>query len=409
MVLAALAASWHAGKIMNKTSPFLLVICYLGFVSLGLPDTLLGVAWPFIRGSFDLPQAAAAAAFIAMGTAYALSGSASGRLLGSLGTGRLLVLSSAAVTLAVFGFAGSPAWWLFVLAAMVHGFGSGAIDTGLNDFVSRHFSARHMNWLHACYSLGAAAGPAVMTAAVSPHGAWRVGYLAVGGILLILTLLFIFTRRGWADGGPVSPVPAVRAPLRATLALPVVRWHLWLFFLYCGVESTVGQWSFTLLAEGRQFPVALAGSIVTTYWSAIFAGRILGGFLVLRAGAARLVRLGIAGAALSTLALLPNAPPATALISLLLTGLALAPIFPCLMTLTPERTGPAHTANAIGLQVTAATLGIAVWPSLAGLAAQLAGPAALPVLFAGMTGLLWIIHEMGHRRSNTPGIRTGLT
>ena len=409
MVLAALAASWHAGKIMNKTSPFLLVICYLGFVSLGLPDTLLGGAWPFIRGSFDLPQAAAAAAFIAMGTAYALSGSASGHLLSSLGTGRLLVLSSAAVTLAVFGFAGSPAWWLFVLAAMVHGFGSGAIDTGLNDFVSRHFSARHMNWLHACYSLGAAAGPAVMTAAVSPHGAWRVGYLAVGGILLILTLLFIFTRRGWADGGPVSPVPAVRAPLRATLALPVVRWHLWLFFLYCGVESTIGQWSFTLLAEGRQFPVALAGSIVTTYWSAIFAGRILGGFLVLRAGAARLVRLGIAGAALSTLALLPNAPPATALISLLLTGLALAPIFPCLMTLTPERTGPAHTANAIGLQVTAATLGIAVWPSLAGLAAQLAGPAALPVLFAGMTGLLWIIHEMGHRRSNTPGIRTGLT
>ena len=215
MVLAALAARWHAGKLMNKTSPFLLVICYLGFVSLGLPDTLLGVAWPFIRGSFALPQAAAAAAFIAMGMAYALSGSASGRLLGSLGTGRLLVLSSAAVTLAVFGFAGTPAWWLFVLAAMVHGFGSGAIDTGLNDFVSRRFSARHMNWLHACYSLGAAAGPAVMTAAVSPHGAWRTGYLAVGGILLILTLLFVFTRHGWADGGPISPVPALRAPLRA--------------------------------------------------------------------------------------------------------------------------------------------------------------------------------------------------
>ncbi len=392
------------GKFMNKTSPLLLVICYLGFVSLGLPDTLLGVAWPFIRSSFDLPQAAAAAAFIAMGTAYGLSGSASGRLLGSLGTGRLLVLSSAAVTLAVFGFASTPAWWLFVLAAIVHGFGSGAIDTGLNDFVSRHFSARHMNWLHACYSLGAAAGPAVMTAAVSPHGAWRAGYLAVGIILLILTLLFVFTRHGWTDGGTVSPAPAVRAPLRATLALPVVRWHLWLFFLYAGVESTVGQWSFTLLSEGRQFPVALSGGIVTTYWSAIFAGRILGGFLVLRAGAARLVHYGIAGAALSTLALLPNAPPAAAMISLLLTGLALAPVFPCLMTLTPERTGPAHTANAIGLQVTAATLGIAVWPSLAGLAAQQAGPAALPGVFVGMTVLLWLVHRGGsfqtsHHRS----------
>lgn len=378
-----------------KSSRLLLITCYLGFISLGLPDTLLGVAWPFVRTTFDLPLGAAAAAFVAMGIAYGISGSAAGRLLGSLGTGRLLVLSSAAVTLAVFGFAVAPAWWFFVLATLLHGFGSGAIDTGLNDFVSRRFSARHMNWLHACFSLGAAAGPALMTAAVNPDGAWRSGYLTVGTILLILTLLYFFTRHGWSEGTSESAAPPARAPLRETLAIPAVRWHLLLFFVYCGVESTVGQWSFTLLTEGRHIPTATAGGIVTAYWTAIFAGRILGGFLVLRAGPGRLVRLGIAGAALALLALIPGIHPAVALISLLLTGLALAPIFPCLMTLTPERTGPTHSANAIGLQVTAATLGIAVWPSLAGLTAQFAGPAALPVLFAGMTILLWIIHEAG--------------
>lgn len=387
---------------MSKPSFFLLVICYLGFISLGLPDTLLGVAWPFVRETFGLPQAAAAAAFIAMGAAYGLSGSASGKLLGSLGTGRLLLLSSAAVTLAVFGYATTPSWGLFILASMMHGFGSGAIDTGLNDFVSRRFSARHMNWLHACFSLGAAAGPAVMTAAVSPNGAWRSGYLTVGIALLLLTVLFFFTRHDWGQERPDHCPPPVRAPLRRTLALPAVRWHLWLFFVYCGVESAVGQWSFTLLSEGRQVTTALAGVIVTTYWTAIFAGRILGGFLVLRAGSARLVRLGITGAALSTLLLLPDAPPALALMALLLTGLALAPIFPCLMTLTLERAGPAHSANAIGLQVTAATIGIAFWPSLAGLVAQVAGPAALPVVFAGMTLLLWVLHETGLHRQPVP-------
>ena len=385
---------------MKKESTLLLTLCYLGFISLGLPDTLMGVAWPFVRETFALPQAAAAAVFMAMGIAYGLSGTAAGGLLAAWGTGRLLMLSSAAVTVAVFSFAASPGWLWFVLAAMLHGLGSGAIDTGLNDFVSRRFSARHMNWLHACFSLGAADGPAIMTAAVTPSGAWRFGYLTVGSLLLVLTILYFFTRHHWTAGGEETIPSAVRAPLRETLALPVVRWHLWIFFLLVGVEGTVGQWSFTLLTEGWQLPAGLAGGMVTAYWSSIFAGRVLGGLFVIRAGAANLVRWGIGAAALSTCGLLiPNTHYALAAISLVLTGLTLAPLFPCLMTLTPERIGPAHSANAIGLQVTAATAGLAVWPSLAGLTAQIAGPVSLPLFFAGMTALLFIIYKMGPVRS----------
>lgn len=391
----------------TRSAGLLLLICYLGFISLGLPDTLLGVAWPFIRGEFGLSQVAAAAAFTAMGIAYGISGSSAGRVLAALGTGRLLVWSSAAVSLAVAGYALSPVWPVFVVGGVLHGLGSGAIDTGLNHFVSRHYSARHMNWLHACFSLGAAAGPAVMTYAVGRNGAWRAGYGVVGSLLLGLTLLFFLTRRKWGDKNPgeedhhpVAPVPAVpmeRASLWSTLQLPAARWHLWLFFVYAGIESTVGQWSFTLLTEGLGVPALSAGAMVTGYWSAIFAGRLLSGGIVARMGSAALVRGGLAIAAFACCTMMITQRPLIVLIGLLVTGLAIAPVFPCLMTLTPLRMGSAHAANAIGLQVTAATVGIAFWPSMGGLTAQHAGAAALPWLYGGMAVLLWLTHESGIR------------
>lgn len=154
------------------------------------------------------------------------------------------------------------------------------------------------------------------------QGAWRTGYFIVGGVLSVLTLLFFLTRSQWAESTTSADrPPTVRAPLMETLAQPVVRWYLLLFFVYAGIESTVGQWSFTLLTESRRLSTGVAGTLVTSYWTAIFAGRILSGFLVPRTGSARLVRLGVAGAAVSGLLLLPTASPLVALGSLLLTRL----------------------------------------------------------------------------------------
>ena len=179
----------------------LLMIAYLGFISLGLPDTLIGVAWPSVRETFRLQQHAIAVLFVGTGCSYFLSSVFTGRLRNTLGIGVLLAASSALVACSTLGYALAPVWALFAACSLLHGLGSGAIDAGLNHYVAHHFSARHMTWLHACYSVGAMGGPLIMTGVMAGSGSWRAGYLMVAVLLLGLTLLFGTTRRLW--NGPV--------------------------------------------------------------------------------------------------------------------------------------------------------------------------------------------------------------
>jgi fucose permease len=372
---------------MSKRHPILLlVVAYIGFISLGLPDTLFGVAWPFVREEFGLPLRMAGSAFLAGGIAYGLSAALSGRALGRLGVGSVLFWSSALVCLAVFGFAMAPGWIIFVTCTFAHGLGSGAIDTGLNHYAARHFSARQMNWLHASFGFGAALGPATMTTALVSTGSWRDGYMWVGALLAALSLLFLTTRGQWREPVTLECEKHAKGPgLLETLQSPAVRFHLVAFFIYAGAESAVGQWSFTLLSGSRGLGAAAAGSIVTIYWAAILAGRILSGFIVERIGSARLVRWSSGVAACGAALVLIPLPPALTIAGILLVGLAFAPMFPCLMSLTPERVGERRSANAAGLQVTAATLGIAIIPALAGFAADRVGLESLPILWLALT------------------------
>ena len=191
----------------------LLAIAYLGFVSLGLPDTVAGVAWPSVRERFTLSQSAFGLVFIALGCGYCASGFFGGKLTHALGLGNLLWISSAFVAVAMLGSGLAPAWPVMVGLAVVWGLGSGGIDAGLNAYVSRHFSARHVNWLHACYSLGATLGPLAMTAMLVWIGSWRLGYALVGGTLLLMALLFLATRSRWSD-----PVATAEGATRRRLA-----------------------------------------------------------------------------------------------------------------------------------------------------------------------------------------------
>ncbi len=192
----------------------LLVICYIGFVSLGLPDTPIGVAWPSIRKTFGLQHSDISWLFFGAGTTYILSSFFAGRLLKWMHVGTLLAGSSALVALANFDYSLARAWSFFALGGMLHGLGSGAIDAALNHYVASHFSARHMNWLHACYSLGAMLGPLVMTAMLAWTGSWRSGYLVVAITLLVLSLLFTATRNQWNNHvrTPSHPSPAAAIP-----------------------------------------------------------------------------------------------------------------------------------------------------------------------------------------------------
>lgn len=387
-----------------QANPLLLIIAYLGFISLGLPDTLIGVSWPSVREHFALRQSEVAWIFFGSGCAYFVSSFFTGRLLKILSVGTLLALSSALVASSAFGYGWAGVWVAFAACSLLHGLGSGAIDSGLNHYVAHHFSARHMNWLHACYSAGAMLGPLIMTSVIAWHGSWRAGYWTVGGILLGLSLLFAITRRHWNDPRDASnPAPAEHAPaVSETLRHPVVKLHMLLFFVYTGLEVALGQWSFTVLTEDRNVRVGTAGLWVSIYWGSIAVGRILFGFIVERLGIDRLIRLSTVAALLGTMLFALNVSDVISAFSLALTGLGLAPIYPCIMSRTPQRLGTALAAHAIGFQVSAAMLGAAVLPSLCGVLAQRVSLGAIPMALVMISAILLAVHETILLRTRAP-------
>jgi fucose permease len=374
----------------------LLAIAYLGFISLGLPDPVAGVAWPSVRETFGLEQESFGLVFLGLGCGYCLSGFFAGKLMHWLGLGNLLWGSSALVALAMLTSGLAPAWPVFVAAAALWGLGSGGIDAGLNAYVPRHFSVRHVNWLHACYSLGATLGPLLMTAMLVQGGRWRSGYVVVGGLLLAMTVQFFITRRWWTDDttDAQGETGTPRLGLRDALSRRLVWMHTALFFLYVGVEFTVGQWSFTVLTETRSMEPELAGSLAAAYYGSIGVGRVLAGIAAHRFSLDGMLRfsmlMAVAGTALFALA----SSAALCGLGLIVAGLGLAPVFPCLMARTPQRLGNELAAHAAGFQVSAGTVGAAVVPGLAGLLTNRWGLGVVGQIALGVAILLLVMHEL---------------
>lgn len=384
----------QASNTPSSATRLLLVTAYLGFISLGLPDTLIGVAWPSVRNFFGRQQSDIAWIFFGAGASYFVSGLLTGKLLKSFGIGLLLGGSSLLVAASALGYSVAPAWILFAACALLHGLGSGAIDAGLNHYVANHFSPRHMNWLHACYGIGATLGPLIMTSMLVSLGSWRAGYATVGALLLILTGLFIYTRKLWdIPGDTTDAVSEAEASVSMLDALKHIgTWaHIALFFIYTGLEVTVGQWSFTVMTEARGMSKETAGMWVTIFWASIAIGRLVFGFIIEWLGIDLLLRLSMLAAVIGTgwfAANLPFSAPALAL-----TGLGLASIYPCLMTRTPQRLGKARAAHAIGFQVSAAMVGAAALPSACGWLAQSRGLEAVTLATLAMAVGLLMVHE----------------
>src|SRR6266545_2510489 len=315
----------------------LIALAYVGFVSLGLPDAVLGVAWPTVRDTFALPQGAAGFVFVASGLGYFVTSFFSGRLTHALGIGSLLAASTALVAAAMFGFAFSPLWAVFVACAVVHGLGSGAIDAGLNGYAAHHLSARQMNWLHACYCFGAMLGPWLMTAVLTAGGHYSIGYSVVGAVMLTLATVFLLTRTRWGRASATAETAEPQLGTRAAPRHPTVLLQMVVFFLYTGLEATFSQWTFTVLTEFRGVSGELAGFVVGVYWGSIGVGRVVFGLVADRIGIDRLLRCSllaaVAGAVLFALPL----PAEVAFAGVVLAGFGLAPVFPCLMTRTPQR------------------------------------------------------------------------
>lgn len=383
----------------------LLLLSYVAFVSLGLPDTVLGVAWPSVRGAFGRAQADLGAVLVASVAGYFAASAAAGRLASALGVGRLLAGSTAVVALGLAGYASAPAWAAFVPMAAVVGIGSGAIDAGINAYAARHFPVRHVTWLHGFWSLGATAGPLAMTAAVAA-GSFRAGYAALALAIAALAIAFAITRSAWDDGTPAAPArpePDAAAPAPDAAAPPptaaevlrhgATRLQIAIFFLYTGLEASVGAWCFTILREARGIGVEAAGTWTAAYWGSLMVARFALGAIVERVGPDRLLRLASSAAVASASAFALGDGLAGRL-GLAALGASLAPFFPTLMARTPARLGAARAAHAVGFQVSAATLGAAALPSAAGVLAGALGAGAVAVAVAGAAVVLLALHEL---------------
>lgn len=385
---------------LRRHSTLLVGLAYAAFISLGLPDGLTGVAWPSIRSTFSLPLDALGALITTSTIGYLLSSFSSGRMLARLGVGWLLALSCLATAISLLGYGTTPLWTAMVGLGLLAGLGAGAVDAGLNTYAAENFNPRTVNWLHASFGLGAATGPILMSSVISAGNSWRVGYLIVGVAQVLLASCFVYTRHQWrahVDAG--GTVPSASVPMIRTLALPSAWLSMLLFFLYTGLELTVGQWLYTLLTEARGIIPVVAGVWVSVYWGSLTAGRVLSGVIVAHISVRTLLRLCMAGAILGVILLWLNLAPWLSLGGVALLGVSLAPMFPSLIAQTPARMGAAHTANTVGFQMTAAVLGGAGLVGGFGLIANRVGLEALGPYVLVVAVLLTVLFEVLERHT----------
>lgn len=373
----------------------LVILAYIAFIALGMPDGLLGVAWPSIRVSFSIPLDAIGLLLAASVTGYMTASFLSGPLIARLGVGRVLAASCALTGLGLIGYTLVPVWWMMVLLGVVAGLGAGAIDAGLNTYVAAHFGEGLMQWLHASYGIGVTLGPIIMTVALTALNSWRVGYQVVGGFQLFLATCFVLTLAMWnqteapSEKDEPKRLTDYKTSMRETLRQPRVWLSVLLFFLYVGAEVSLGTWTYTLLTEARGIDPTLAGLWAGSYWATFTVGRVVAGVFAKKVGLKRLVLGGLVGAWLGALLLGWNPFAAASLLAVALIGFAIAPIFPALMSGTSQRVGPHFAANTIGMQMAAAGLGTAILPSLVGVLARRSSLEIIPIcVIVLLTGLL---------------------
>jgi fucose permease len=361
---------------------------------------MLGVVWPSLRETFTVPQSGLGAILIAGSTGYFLASFNAGRLVGRFGIGNLLAFSSLLMTVSLAGFALTPLWWLFLGFAVLSGLGSGAVDAGMNTYAAEHFSARHMNWLHACWGFGAMTGPIIMTAILTSGWSWRWSYVLVGACLGAMTLCFFFTLRLWNRNGQHPDKPKTTPmPVATVLREPLVWLHIRLFFFYTGIEAGAGQWSYTLFTEARGVDTLTAGLWTAIYWGSLAFGRIFFGIFVDRVGAGRLLRYCLFAATIGALLLYWRISDTLSFAGLALIGFSLAPVFPSLMARTPARLGSERAAHAIGFQVSAAMIGVAAIPGLLGIIGEAFGLEFIGLSLWLLSMLLFVLHEWLLRRA----------
>ena len=377
----------------------LVLLAYVAFIALGMPDGLLGIAWPSIRADFSLPLDALGALLVASTTGYLISSSLSGALIARMGVGRVLLVSCATTGLALVGYTLVPEWWMMVLLGVFAGLGAGAIDAGLNTYVAAHFGEGLMQWLHASFGVGVTLGPIIMTVALTQLNSWRFGYHIVSVFQFALAACFLMTLSMWnqTDEHPEAEqtkrLTDYKTPMSETVRQSRVWRSVLMFFLYTGAELSLGVWTYSLLTEARGVPAEVAGLWAGSYWATFTLGRMLAGLYAKQLGVDTLVQSSVLGAILGSILLWWNPFNAASVVAVAVIGFALAPIFPSMISGTSQRVGEHFAANAIGMQISAAGLGAAVIPSLLGILARQTSLEVIPICILAIFIILFGLYR----------------
>lgn len=352
----------------------LLIVIYLSFIGLGIPDSLFGTAWPAVYAEFQLPISFASFVSVTICCGTIVSSVMSAKIIRLLGTNKVAAVSTAITAAALLGFSFSENLPAMCLCAVPLGLGAGAIDTALNNYVALHYSARVMSFLHCFFGIGVTISPFILSQVIGGKAGWRGGYRIAFIIQLAITALLACTLPVWGKVHPVTEAgPQKRTKdlrLGEIARIPGVKLMWVLFIASCAIECTCGNWASTFLVEYKHVPAERAARIVMFYYAGMTLGRLLSGLLAAKLDSWKIIRLGqiTLGAALALL-LLPGAPEVAAA-ALFLVGLGNGPLFPNFNYLTPRNFGEEASQSVMGTQMAASYVGIMAAPAVCGVLGQ---------------------------------------
>ena len=382
----------------------LLAVIYVSFISLGLPDSLLGSAWPAMYPGFGVPVSYSGIIFFIISAGTVVSSLQSDRLTRRLGAGKVTAISVAMTAAALFGFSVSGSFWMLCLWAVPYGLGAGSVDAALNNYVALHYASRHMSWLHCMWGIGASVGPYIMGRALTGWGSWELGYRVISVLQMVLTVVIVLSLPLWKGRTPRSDgeksAPSQALTLRQITAIPGVKAVMVTFFCYCALEQTTGLWASSYLVLHKGVTAETAAGFASLFFIGITVGRAVSGFLTMKLSDSQMIRLGqgIIAVGLATL-LLPLGEYA-ALIGLILIGLGCAPIYPCIIHSTPGHFGPERSQAIIGVQMASAYVGNCLMPPLFGLIANHISVSLFPFYLLAILIFMILMHEALLRGGN---------
>ena len=379
----------------------LLAVIYLAFISLGLPDSLLGSVWPTIYQEFNVPVSYAGAIFMIISAGTIFSSLQSDRLTKLLGTGKVTAFSVLMTAVALWGFSISSSYWMLVLWAIPYGLGAGSVDASLNNYVALHYKSHHMSWLHCMWGVGASIGPYIMSFALLNGQTWNMGYRYISLIQVVLTIIIMLSLPLWKKRPVIDDVDGVQESenkkdkaltLKEIVNIPGAKQVMLMFFCYCALEQTTGLWASSYLVLQHGFDLEIAASYASLFFIGITVGRAVSGFITMKLNDKQMIYLGQVIILIGIILMCLPFGHKVALIGLVTIGLGCAPIYPCIIHSTPTNFGADKSQAVIGVQMASAYVGNLLMPPLFGIIANHISVRLFPVYLLLILIVMVVMH-----------------